>query len=742
MHLQWLSPWWVWPLLVAAAAGCVLYARSVYAVTVPRPPDRARRWLVALRAAACLLVIVAVARPLVIRLRHVSEPAVVAVVVEDSGSLALRDGDDGPSRWSRAWDVAAGIDSLLAADPGGPRLVALRGNGRGSVAVTSLAEARADTPRAVGSDLPSLVAQAQQRLLGRPLRGLVALSDGHSEATTGLSLASDLPLWLVGVGDVAGPADRYLADLRYPDRVHRGEPLTVEVTVGERWQAGGEPSAAPVTVRLLKDGAAVAEVAGAAAEVRRWELTWKPEQTGLAVLEVEVSALDNERFLGNNRATLAVDVQKDRARVLVLAPVPGWDVRFLAQAASREPRLALTVVRPGPAGPVLADSLVGWTAPAAAADWRKAWEGVVLAGPPGAWLPDGGRELAAAVGQGLGLCVLAGDPATDENPRAWPPALREVIPVVLGDVPPRAGEYPVEAAADAPNHPVLAGITHGPGAAGTLAGLPPLRRLHAGRTRPEARTLLVAGADQPLLVASGGSPGRVLWFGGRRLWELAFWQLPARLSPIEHPGRQLLRQMLLWTALGDQAGGVALLGQRLVYEEGEPLPVAVRWRDLRGEPVTGRPLAVEVARPDSGEARLHLLAPDPGRPGVATADLPPLPPGRWRLTPRGGEDLERPVETGPPRDIVVTRSERELAQVRQDRRNLRQTAERLGGTALDAGRPDDLARLGAELAALDLEPVRTERQDRHEPASGWPWLLAAVGLLAAEWLLRRRHGLL
>jgi len=148
---------------------------------------------------------------------------------------------------------------------------------------------------------------------------------------------------------------------------------------------------------------------------------------------------------------------------------------------------------------------------------------------------------------------------------------------------------------------------------------------------------------------------------------------------------------------------------------------------------------VEVTPGDGGSARTFALQPDPTRPGVATAELPPLPPGRWRLTPRGGGAAG---EEGPARDIVVTRAERERAQVQQDRRNLRQTADRLGGSYHDAGRPADVERLLADLAALDLAPEEAGRQDRHEPAASWPWLLAAVALLGAEWLLRRRHGLL
>ena len=724
--------------MVLVAAGCVVWARWTYARTVPLPPLGARRWLVALRASVCLLVLVAVARPLLIRLQTVQEPALVAVVVEDSGSMALRDLAGGADRWRRAWTVAAALDSLVSARDIGATVEMSRGNGRLPLVAQPLAPARADTPRAVGTDLPALIAQARQQYLGRPLRALVVISDGHSESVATVTGGGALPLLLVGVGDVQGPADRYLADLRYPDTVHRGEPLTVELAVGQRWGAatvGGD--SLRVVLRQAEEVVASAVVPGG--DLVRLELTWTPAETGLAVLEVEVAALDNERFPGNNRATLAVDVQKDRARLLLIAPKPGWDVRFLAQAAQRESRLGLTVVRPGPAGPVLADSLTAWQAPLTAAAWREDWDGVVLVGPPGAWLPDGGAELERAVRQGLGLCILAGDVASDHRTRIWPVPLRRSLPVELESDRLLAGEFFLDAPDQASRHPVLAGVTHGTGAGSALADLPPLRRLQPARVKPIGEVLLLAGPDRPLLVASRLEAGRILWFGGRRLWEQAFWQLPAQQEAVEHPGRRLLRQMLLWTALGDESEGVALLGQRLVYEEGEPLPVAARWRDLRGVAVIGRDLEVEVAPAGGGESRVYSLRPDPIRPGIASAELPPLPPGRWRLTPRGGGETG---VTGPARDIVVTRAEREQAQVRQDRRSLRQTADRLGGLYLDAERPEDVARLLASVAQLDLAPADTMRQDRHEPASGWPWLALAVGLLTAEWLLRRRHGLL
>ena len=147
----------------------------------------------------------------------------------------------------------------------------------------------------------------------------------------------------------------------------------------------------------------------------------------------------------------------------------------------------------------------------------------------------------------------------------------------------------------------------------------------------------------------------------------------------------------------------------------------------------------EIARPDGSDRRTHSLQPDPTRPGLTTGELPPLPPGRWQLQPRGEGD---PPMVGEPREVVVTAAERERAQVRQDRRNLRQLASRLGGRYVDGSSETARAALLADLAQLDLAAVPAERQDRLEPAAGWPWLALAVGLLGGEWLLRRRHGLL
>lgn len=725
-----MMPTWAWGPLLIAAVAWVIWVQRVYARTVPAPRPAMRRLLTGLRIAAGLLVLLALARPLLVTEQAVEEPAVLAVVIEDSGSMALQDRDDRPTRWRGALAQAAAIDSLAQAAGADVEFLLMRGNGRGDLVATTLAEARQDTPRAVGSDLPALVSQARQRLLARPLRGLVVFSDGHSDPGRLAGAAGGAPLWLVGVGDPDGVADRSVTDLRYPDAVHVGEPVLVDLAVRQPTATAPGDS---VTVRLRLGDEVVDERSGPASDLTRWELTWTPRDAGLAVLEVEVSALDNERFQGNNRATLAVDVAEERARVLLLAPRPGWDGRFLSQAALAEPRLQLRVVRPGPDGPVFADSLASWQAPSDAAAWRRDWDAVVLAGPPGDLLPDGGQELAGAVRQGLGLLVLVGDDTGTVVTPPWTRPVADLLPVrgIAGRS--RPGEFQLQLAPDGRGHPVLDGV------GGDLAALPPLRWLMPTELRPGARPLLQAG-DRPVLAAWEQGTGRAAWFGARRLWELAFWQ-PAQQGPVAaRPGEQLVRQLLLWTAVGDQRGGLAWLGRQLVFEEGEPVPVAVAWRDLRGDPRAGAEVTVEVS--GEGEAagdRIHRLRPDPSRPGIYESVLPPLPPGRWQLTPRG---LGDPPVPGTAREVVVTDAARERAQVRQDRRYLRQLAARVGGTAVDGDQAAGRATLLAELSGLPLEAEQTRRQARLEPGASWAWLVVVVSMLGVEWFLRRRQGLL
>jgi len=779
MNISWDIPSWAWPLLLAAAAAAWFWTVRCYRATDPPIGAGLRGRLIALRIAALTILLIAVARPVVSRLAVRDLTPVVAVIVEDSASMSIPDAgsgsgsaaDDriaaapaGPTRWDRARYWAQAVAAVGERRDDEPEIVLLRGNGLTPVRPLTPSTAVAP-PVAVGTDLTALIQQVADRFVGRPLRAVVLIADGNETVT---AAARSLPaaraseadrgvapvVRLVGVGDREGPADRLLRDLRYPDVAYAGDEVLIEVAVTHRYvrEAAGQP----ITVRLREGDQVLAEASGRGdGDLTRLELTFRPEAEGLHVYELEVSPLVNERYLANNRATLAVNVRKERARLLVLAVQPGWDVRFLAGAAAHEERLRLDVVYPGPDGFVLADSAVAWQPPTSAAGWQH-WDGVILAGWQG-WLANQVLPpLAEAVRAGLGLWLLPG-PVALQPGRAvrdpllsLPPALAEIIPVEVDRNRLQRGEWFVQVTGAGASHPVLDGVTGGAGVAGgTLADLPPLVAVVLVRPRTDAVVLLRARPARsdtvgvPLLVLGRPGQGRVAWFGGRRLWELAFWELPVTGRAVsEQPARRLLRNLLVWIATGEQDAGLALVGHRRVYREGEPLRLEARWHDMRGEPVTGRPLVIRLAaeQPGSGlSTRDYTATPLPGRPGNAVVELPPLPPGRYTAEPRS---VGEPPTIGSQEPLVVTASSLEQSQVRQDTRRLRHLAAAWGGRYSSAADSVAMTSLLEELASVALPSEARRIRQRWDFWAGWPLLVVGTLLLGTEWFLRRRHGLL
>ena len=109
MAIHWTSPVWLWPLLLIVATGAVLWTIRVYGQTRPRVTPRLTRVLVSLRVTALLLLVLALAGPVLSRLQVQTRPAAVAVILEDSGSMRIHDaaGDTVQDRWSLGLVVAA-----------------------------------------------------------------------------------------------------------------------------------------------------------------------------------------------------------------------------------------------------------------------------------------------------------------------------------------------------------------------------------------------------------------------------------------------------------------------------------------------------------------------------------------------------------------------------------------------------------------------------------------------------------
>ncbi|MBC8426141.1 hypothetical protein H8E07_18665 [bacterium] len=745
MELTWAIPLYLGPVLVVFAVAAGLWIRRHYLLTEPRAATARRRLLTGLRIAAVTLLIWALAGPSVLKLGRRDLPPTVIVVAEDSASMALRDAPGGARRWDWALRSAALVDSLLAVRAPDAEISHLRGNGLAGAAAWTRGADDAP-PDGRGTDLGGLVSGLAREWSDRSLRAVVVLTDGHDTAAApawhDLAPAAGVEAVLVGIGDPVGPPDLHLQDLHYPDSAFQGDEIVVEATVGLRMMPSAQER--PVSVYLVQAGDTLATATATPAaddESLRLELTFAAGRQGLNLYELIVAPDDNERYLANNRSSLAIAVRQERSRLLLLAGRPGWNVRALANAALAEPRLSLDVAHAGPEGLVLADSAVAWSPPVDAAGWRD-WDGIVLAGTTGLDDALSWPALAEAVRGGLGLLVLP-----PHGPDGPPRALADVLPLRAG-VTAATGQWLPVLTDGVFGHPLLSHLESASGET-PFAALPPLQDLLRAQPGPDAVELLSArplrggAAALPLLLTADAGEGPVTWFASADLWSLYFWQLsPVLGDDRENAAVRLARNLLVWTAMGRTLSGVTIAGHRNLYREGEPIALETQGRDMRGE---GRrqPVSLRLSRLEDGsgdEVRTFRLENVPGRPGRSRATLPPLPPARYEVQPvYAGTDSA----AGPARPFLVVPSALEEMQTWQDQRHLRTLARRWGGVALSASVDDGLAvRLAGALDGIDWSPARVDRNSELSLWAGWPLLLLVLVLLGLEWILRRAEGML
>ena len=170
MRVDWSLPAWGWPLLCVAAIFCAVWTQRAYSRAAPAPRRSVRNWLISLRALVFIVLLLALAGPVLIHAASRGLPPEVAIVIDDSASMAAVDGPLGASRWSQALRLAALADSVVRHRAPGARIVLWRGNGLQAAREIRRRDATGP-PVGVGTDMEAILREAAAAAAGRPLRG-------------------------------------------------------------------------------------------------------------------------------------------------------------------------------------------------------------------------------------------------------------------------------------------------------------------------------------------------------------------------------------------------------------------------------------------------------------------------------------------------------------------------------------------------------------------------------------------
>jgi hypothetical protein len=253
----------------------------------------------------------------------------------------------------------------------------------------------------------------------------------------------------------------------------------------------------------------------------------------------------------------------------------------------------------------------------------------------------------------------------------------------------------------------------------------------AGNPKPGATVLAemtAAGHGRmPLLVTQNYGRGRTAIMATSGTWR---WQMSSALGD---PSHDLFWQQLLRWVVADSPGSVVAdaPARRLMDDGHMKLTATVRDKEYAMAPDAR--VAAHVVEPDGGSTTVEL-APVPSTPGAFAAEWTAAKPGAYvaEVTAnRGTEELGRDVVTFERQDGVA-----ENFHSQQNRDLLEKLSAETGGRYWGAG---DLGKLPAEISYSEAGiSVRDTKELWNMPAV----FLLLLGLMAGEWMLRRKWGMI
>ncbi|MCW3051310.1 MAG: hypothetical protein JWN14_480 [Chthonomonadales bacterium] len=731
---------------VQTAALLLLTVGVALALYLGREMRRSKRHplLIVLRSAVILLLALLLLNPVAtLTAPQAKRKAPFLLLLDTSRSMTTRDVPTVASPETR-WQAArrATLDNHALIDALAQRYEVRTYGFDAHIAATDRNTLRAmESPKGDRTSLGDALTQAVSA--NRPadatgtLGGVLLVSDGRDNgqaspldaARTAKSLG--FPVYTLCVGQETKSQD--VAVVAQRSQVFAEPGQQIEFTVDVR-DTGIPPG--PATMELLRDGKRVATQSLTLGPGRH-EVSFPVVEAhrGFYRYAVACSPLPGETDLTNNRANIFLNVMDSHARVLLLEGQPTWDSKFLAQTLRDDPTLRfdsvfqLTDTRPFAVSGSAAQPIVH--IPHTVDDFAHYDVLLLGRGYESFFDAKATEELKKWVGD-RGGCLVFLRGRADEHTAG----LRDLEPLVYGTQELATAQMRLTDAGR--SHPGFAFDT-GEDAQTIVKKLPSL--ITATRVKGEKALAVVlarspdseSGTDsKPMatLAYQRFGQGKVMAVVGQGLWRWAF--LPPDQEKYRKVYPEFWAQTVRWlVSESDFLPGqnIALRTDKTTYSGAETVNLL---GFLRGPKVD--PPQITLTLP-GGQTTSLTPARGDGKTADFTASYHPPAPGEYLATvaPPPGNTKAVPVSAA----FTVFPGQEEDANRSADPALMQQIAAIGGGQLLQ---PTELNSLPEKLRSAELSSVKVS-----EPRTLWDrwWVLAAlIGLLATEWLFRRRLGLI
>ena len=554
---------------------------------------------------------------------------------------------------------------------------------------------------------------------------------GRETAVFSVGFGSQVPPRDIAVLRVVAPdsvffEDRVRGEIYIKEEIPPGEPFTVSVKDGGKIVWEKALVSVGKGVRRVPFEFSIKEIADSRLkqQPRGYEIAGAPLE-----LTAEVSAIEGDRELSNNTAPLRFRAVTQKRKVMILDGRPRWETRYLRNLFDRDEKWEVNAVFAGAtsdAGFVRGDKAGTFPATQKALD---AYDLILFGEVPRAVLKDDELKwLAEFVGKRGGAIAFIDGPRGALRGYAGTP-LAPLFPV----------EWTGAGLRDGVKSLLLAGRAQSIGAfmlggdssvnADTWAKLPPPHFLAQVKALPGSEVLLeTAGSHLPAAVLRTFGAGRVYYHAFDESWRWRY-----EVADLHH--------VRFWNQLGDYIGEapfaardkfVQLDAGQLTYQPGEQADIRARLRDAGGRPVSDASVNAVLYR-DGRKAATITLSPDEG--GLY----------RGRTTALDSGTYEIAVDTAAvPSDQLKARTQFTVTARENVERTLLSLNEDLLRQVSLAGGGEYLREEQCDALIERLAPLSTGQVIESDTVlwQSWWWFIPIVMLLTAEWILRKRLGML
>ena len=713
-----------------------------------RLSKRTTATLIALRVALLTLMVALLLRPVVVVSSVIPRSSYVAIVVDDSLSMKLHDVPGGATRLDSI------KQTLLNTNTGQASFLnrldqKFKTNLYGfSGALSRLKDGNDLFGEGRTSDLSGALEETIKRSSGMPLSAIVLATDGASNvpsdiATTLRELrARDIPVFTIGVGDTARPLDAELTRINMPRRVLVGSRVNIETFVGLSGYNNTK-----VLLGVREDGRAIKteefNLRGNDTQAINLEIT--PATPGVHRYTVEITPLDGEITVENNKQDALVEVIAGPLRLLHVEGEPRWELGKIRESiALNEKNIVLVSLQRTGENKFYRQGIGSQGELATGFPTTEeelfSYDGLIIGSvEAGFFTADQLRSIEAFVARrGAGLLALGGRLSFDGG-KYKGTTIDDLLPVSLtggpvDDVNSFVPVYKPLLTTAGQVHPITRLYEDRAQNQKTWNELPPvsvsqaLTNVKPGATvLLEARKVDGAGAHVPLLVQQRYGRGQTLALTASDTWR---WRM--RMDSKNNAHETFWRQMLRYV-VSSTPRQIEINTAKDVYSMDDTINIVADVRDKKFNAVGDVHATARVTKPSGATIDVPLNFTTLNAVNVYTGEFKADELGQHRIELVGQSASLGQLSANA--NVLVSDLNREYYSAAQNSDLLKRIAAETGGKYYTPAQTQSL---------LDDLTYRQTPYSERVTKDLWDMpvnFMLLVGLLSAEWFLRKREGL-